>query len=431
MLLVAGFEGFSQKLYFIYLQSETEQPFFVRMNDKTFNATASGYLILPQLKDSSYQLKVGFPQNKWNEQVFSVDIKSKDRGYLLKNFGEKGWGLFDLQTMGVQMSVNSGNEKATNMETIQVSTFTEILAKAANDPSLKEKPVFAVARQEEKKVHPPAIEKETVAFAAQPLNEAKDSTKNEETPKPDIKSSAAINPEKATDIKEVNAEPITKVKEEAPPAAKEEIVQKDVAPAIISKDTMADKQEAKAVVLQEYKKSVVVKKSESSTTEGFGLSYVDQYPDGHKDTIQIIIPNPPGSLVKTDEQAQPADEKRFLDITDQSKERKVVVKNIDHSCSATASESEFLRLRRKMAGQKTEEAMINEARKAFKAKCFTIVHIKNLGNLFLNEAGKFQFYEAAYPYSSDRNNFTALQSELKENYFIHRFKNLVKASDNL
>ena len=431
MLLVAGFEGFSQKLYFIYLQSETEQPFFVRMNDKTFNSTASGYLILPQLKDSSYQLKVGFPQNKWNEQVFSVDIKSKDRGYLLKNFGEKGWGLFDLQTMGVQMSVNSGNEKATNMETIQVSTFTEILAKAANDPSLKEKPVFAVARQEEKKVHPPAIEKETVAFAAQPLNEAKDSTKNEETPKPDIKSSAAINPEKATDIKEVNAEPITKVKEEAPPAAKEEIVQKDVAPAIFSKDTMADKQEAKAVVLQEYKKSVVVKKSESSTTEGFGLSYVDQYPDGHKDTIQIIIPNPPGSLVKTDEQAQPADEKRFLDITDQSKERKVVVKNIDHSCSATASESEFLRLRRKMAGQKTEEAMINEARKAFKAKCFTIVHIKNLGNLFLNEAGKFQFYEAAYPYSSDRNNFTALQSELKENYFIHRFKNLVKSSDNL
>jgi hypothetical protein len=51
---------------------------------------------------------------------------------------------------------------------------------------------------------------------------------------------------------------------------------------------------------------------------------------------------------------------------------------------------------------------------------------KELGNLFLNEAGKFQFYEAAYPFSSDKDNFAVLQTELKDNYFIHRFKNLVK-----
>ena len=79
-----------------------------------------------------------------------------------------------------------------------------------------------------------------------------------------------------------------------------------------------------------------------------------------------------------------------------------------------------------MAGQKSEEAMIEEARKAFKAKCYSTEQIKNLGNLFLNEAAKFQFYEAVYPYSTDRDNFTVLQTELKDNYFIHRFRNLVK-----
>jgi hypothetical protein len=170
----------------------------------------------------------------------------------------------------------------------------------------------------------------------------------------------------------------------------------------------------------------VVKRSESSTTEGFGLTFVDQYADGQKDTIQIVIPN--STTLFTKEKEQLADEKKFLDITEQSKEILPSVKKVDkNNCSSIASESDFLKLRKKMAGQKTEEAMINEAKKGFKPKCFTIEQIKNLGNLFLNEASKFQFYEAAYPNSSDRDNFAVLQTELKENYFIHRFKNLVKA----
>src|SRR5687767_4844812 len=99
--------AFSQKVYFIYLQSEAEQPFFVKINEKTYGSTSSGYLILSQLKDSSYNFKIGFPQNKWPDQQFSVDIKTKDHGYLLKNFAEKGWGLFDLQKSGVLMSAEN------------------------------------------------------------------------------------------------------------------------------------------------------------------------------------------------------------------------------------------------------------------------------------------------------------------------------------
>jgi hypothetical protein len=78
-----------------------------------------------------------------------------------------------------------------------------------------------------------------------------------------------------------------------------------------------------------------------------------------------------------------------------------------------------------MAAQKTDEQMINESKKVFKSKCFTTEQVKNLGNLFLNEAGKFQFYETAYPFNSDQNNFTSLQLELKDAYFIHRFKKMV------
>ena len=38
----------------------------------------------------------------------------------------------------------------------------------------------------------------------------------------------------------------------------------------------------------------------------------------------------------------------------------------------------------------------------------------------------FNFMRLHIPYSSDKDNFTVLQTELKDNYFIHRFKNLIK-----
>src|ERR1043165_3490105 len=89
----------SQKVYFIYLQNESDQPFFVRLNDKIYNSSGKGYLILSKLRDSTQAFSIGFPENKWPEQKFEVKMGAKDHGYMLKNFGEKGWGLFDLHTL--------------------------------------------------------------------------------------------------------------------------------------------------------------------------------------------------------------------------------------------------------------------------------------------------------------------------------------------
>src|SRR5688572_1415967 len=412
ILLVSCLESFSQKTYFIYIQSETDHPFFVQINEKTYSSTASGYLILSKLKDSSYSFKVGFPQNKWPDQRFSMDIKSRDRGFLLKNFGKKGWGLFDLQTMGVQMSVENAVDNAGKTEMREVSAFTNILSKAANDPSLKDKPVFAVNKKEEKTViSQPVVKEEPIALKVQPVVDSvrtsEPLTKNEERP---------------VAVKEEIPQ-----KESPPVIVKEKTIKTEPSPVLVKEQVIPQKEEIKATPEQEHKKSVVVKKSESSTTEGFGITFVDEYADGEKDTIQIIIPNQTSILANMD--GQPEDESRFIDVKELPRQDKLAsTKNIaNNNCSSVASENDFLKLRKKMVGQKTDDSMINEAEKVFKAKCFTIEQVKNLGNLFLNEAGKFQFYEAAYPHSSDRDNFTVLQAEFKDNYFIHRFKNLVKA----
>lgn len=416
---------FSQKVYFVYLQSEAEQPFFVKINEKIYNSSAAGYLILSQLKDSSYNFKVGFPQNKWSDQQFSVDIKSKDRGYLLKNFGEKGWGLFDLQTLGVQMSAEN-HAKVVKTEMKEVSAFTEILSKAANDPSLKEKPVFAVIKKEEKtETVQPAIVKTEKTIPNEPsVTEPLAQLKKDETPEsvqaPDIKEEKVVLKEQLT------GEPDTQLKKEDPHIVGEKIEKKEVSPVVLTRDEIvSQKEDVKTVPAQEYKKSVVVKRSESSTTEGFGLTFVDQYDNGQKDTIHIVIPKSVALTKDPGELRQ--DEKQFLDITTETKEvKEPVAKNINN-CTSTASESDFIRLRKRMAAQMTEDAMINEAKRVFKKECFTTEQIKHLGSLFRNEPARFQFFEAAYPYSKDRDNFAVLQEELKENYFIYRFKNLLKS----
>jgi len=155
LFLVILFTASSQKVYFVYLQSEQEQPFFVKMNDKVLSSTASGYLILSKLHDSSYNFTIGFPQNKWPEKSFSVSVNHKDHGFLLKNFGEDGWGLFDLQNMSVQMA--KSNERADidiKKEPVKKdeSVFTQILAKASDDSTLLEKPDLAQIKEEKKEV---------------------------------------------------------------------------------------------------------------------------------------------------------------------------------------------------------------------------------------------------------------------------------------
>ena len=78
-----------------------------------------------------------------------------------------------------------------------------------------------------------------------------------------------------------------------------------------------------------------------------------------------------------------------------------------------------------MAGKLTDELMVDEAKKLFKKQCFTTEQIRNLSALFLTSAGKYQFFDAAFTSVSDKNNFPSLESEIKDAYYLKRFKALV------
>ena len=523
--------GFCQRVYFVYLQSDQEQPFFVRINEKTHSSSEGGYLILSKLKDSIYTMGIGFPGGKWPEQKFTITVKGKDQGYVLRNFNEKGWGLIDIQTASIQMAAPVPQKSSSKTEARETSAFTSLLALAADDPTLKDKPV--VAKVEEKPIikTEPAneeikdkvkVEEIVVAKTEPPKVEekvdVKDKVKVEENavakiepPKEPVKrenpkeqgkdkinvdsisssrhaalavTSASI--EDKAKVKEdsisTSASPLTedkakvKVKEDVKVREDSISTSTSISPSASIKEQEAVRQdEPKQPDAPDYKPSVVRRRSESSTTEGFGLTFIDQHNNGSIDTITILIPNP--KPIVTQVKAVPREEKKFLDISSEKDENnekvkedsisapasedKVKVKEDSISASAsrhaslavedkakvkedsissttqpltpstspckdTATDSDFLKLRRGMAAVESDDEMLDEARKYFKTKCFTTQQIKNLGALFLSDGGKYKFYDLAYGYVSDADKFPSLQSELKEEYYINRFKAMLK-----
>ncbi len=128
----------AQQVHFIYIQADNKQPFSVELNGKYYSSSSIGYIILPKLTDSTYTLKINFAKNSYPEQSFIVNVAGKDYGYALKNFDDKGWGLFNFQTTDVVMNNNtttSQNDPQPSTVTNN-SAFGNMLADVVNDKSI-------------------------------------------------------------------------------------------------------------------------------------------------------------------------------------------------------------------------------------------------------------------------------------------------------
>jgi hypothetical protein len=113
----------------------------------------------------------------------------------------------------------------------------------------------------------------------------------------------------------------------------------------------------------------------------------------------------------------------FIEDKKESGLEKSTIKN--SNCADYAGEEDFLKLRKKMAAENKNEDMIKVAKKMFRSKCFTTDHIKNLSGLFLNDDGKYNFFDAAYPFVSDSGSFYTLEALLSDTYYINRFKAMI------
>ena len=416
----------AQKVYFVYLQSDNQQPFYARMGEKIYNSNPSGYLILSSLRDSNYSINIGMQGSQSPDQAYSIPVNRKDQGFLLKSFGDKGWGLFNLINMSVIMPASNAVNAVQSIKTEKRpdNPFTDLLAKAADDSTIKEKPI--VVRTDEKKESIPAVTDKK----DEPISEIKENSparqeeiKKETSP---IEKKEEPRPDSSAILKQIEEDKrLAQIRADSVQAAKkyEDELQRQQD---LKRQDSVEKAKSEIVTEAEYKKSTVKLKSESSTTTGIGLVFLDMLSDQITDTIRILIPP---DYKKENPAGLKPDEKKFLDITSNDSIKKdgpkaMTVKT--NNCREVATEDDFFRLRKKMAGENSDNSMIAEASKVFKTKCFSTTQIKNLGTLFLVDEFRYKFFDAAYQYVSDVENFASLESELKDDYYINRFKAMLR-----
>jgi Domain of unknown function (DUF4476) len=516
LFFVVVFNAFSQQNHFVYVQTENKQPFYIKLNNKLLSSSASGYLIIPKLQDGNYELTIGFPKNEWLGQNITCEVNKKDAGYLLKDFGDKGWGLFNFQTMEVVMSGNvaAGNKTAIKEDKKEPVTTAPPLTVGMDSAMVKKTKDKPVIKEEVKSVVD-AVKKDTVTIDSAIVKKTEDKPVIKEAIKPFVdavkKDPVTIAPPLPVTIdsamvKKTEDKPI--IKEAIKPV--DDAVKKEVITAIppvsaVADSVIVEKAEDKPVIKEAIQSAAdtlkknaipltapITKLLSASTADGAEMIYVDNA-NGKPDTVRVFIPiqkdttvtpvqprkkqeEPKVELQKTDVQKvkvpQPEEPKietkkevpktmdtKFIDITlpnpnakpdtaakqvkpeiiaekkpdtnavpvpEKQKENitKPALPNSD--CKSLATEDDFLKLRKKMAAEINEDDMVDIARKTFKTKCFTTTQIKNLCVLFLNDEARYKFFDTAYPFVSDSANFNTLEVLLTDNYFITRFKAMIR-----
>ena len=91
--------------YFVLIQADDNQAFYVRLNGELYGSSSSGHLILSRLRDSLYTLNIGFPGQAYPEQRYLLDIHRKDQTLRLRQV-ENNWKLYDSQGLPLTIAVD-------------------------------------------------------------------------------------------------------------------------------------------------------------------------------------------------------------------------------------------------------------------------------------------------------------------------------------
>ena len=123
--------------YFIYLQSERSQPFYVRYDGKLLSSSDKGYLIISRMHAGTASLRIGFANSNSPEQQFLVKLTgSNDQGYLIKKDGDNGYALYNLQTFAaIRPNTNKDVHKEPVAAAVVKDTVVEVAAAPAPAPA--------------------------------------------------------------------------------------------------------------------------------------------------------------------------------------------------------------------------------------------------------------------------------------------------------
>jgi hypothetical protein len=350
------------------------------MDKRIVSSSVSGYIILGGLADSTYHLSFGFPKNEWPGQNVTITIKETDAGYLLKNPGEKGWVLFNLQTMQVLIPEKGiANKDAAETETLK-DDFSTILAAVVNDPRIAQRII---------------TRGDTLAAEKSPEFKVAEKPLVKEEGKPGL-----------------NKAGITKMGYDAGPGGIN-ITYLDIVNGIADTIQLVIPYAAVQPVKQAGTAKQAKTKDGSTNKDERFIGMELQNPNAKTDTVKVT-----DQVIR---EKKPSSNELTKALADSPvKEIKATAGN--SKCKTAASYDDFINLRKLMAAEESYEGMINTAHKKFRMNCYTTEQVKNLGTMFLNDEGKYRFYVSAYPFVLDSQNFVTLENQLTDKFFITKFR---------
>ena len=384
---------------YVYIQHEDKTPFFVVLQGKKYRSNATGYLLISKIANTNNELLLGFGNDQNPSYAFNYHPQGKDGGLTLKKNAAGDYGLYNIKP----------NKPKTNNTT---DAFGQMLASVVDDSTLTVNDAMAATTTSSTKIPTQASINSTdttptlttiadtttsITRSIVKSKEVEDSTSTTVTfleSYGDVTDTITIRIEKATDISEALKKQVVSLtinrNEPSQPTAK------DTIPASLTANEKTDTNTTTTATKAPPTDTVATNNSPKGVA---GNPYFQPAPD--------TVATSEKSNSSTPTVTRPAS---------------------GATCKISASNDDFVKLRKRMVSNGVEAKMIVIAQKVFGEKCFTVEQIKQLGIMFLTDDGRYNFFEMAFAYTIDVVGFATLETQLIQSTNKEKFMQLIRSA---
>lgn len=157
LCLITGLLFFSlasgQTGHYLFVQTENNQPFYMRIMGTNLSSNATGYLLIPKLTDGEYEIMIGFALSD-KEHKFNFKVEGKDLGFSLKQELDNNWTLFNLVDFSLIKGQSVNIQPKEEKKQPEVIAPTETSKEAPKEQDLKSSGKEAVQNLKPVKVLP-------------------------------------------------------------------------------------------------------------------------------------------------------------------------------------------------------------------------------------------------------------------------------------
>jgi len=401
-VILSGVVSSSKAQHYFFIEADNQQAFYIKKNDSIYSSSANGFLIIPRNTEKEFTITVGFPMNKFPEVQFKLDEMDRDKGFQLKNFQEKGWGLFDRSSLLVIMqSANDVKvvENKVNKPQVEAGDFANMLSEVTDDKTLlaKGKTVLKAAPKN---------------ADSKPLSKpVKPASKPEAKPNQQVQTTTSV---------------AVQVKPEAKP---NQLVQATTSAASQVKPEIKPNQSVQLIT-----NTITKVKVDSSEKGMLSIKYIDKSAEGKADVVDLKIEVPISQVAKsnaeTDDLLNKQKQNELTNLQKKEDSSKLNTQSLGLQSPSIctfpkASEKDIKYIQRKLLGYVKGEEQVDFAEKGYKNKCFTTNQTMEISWFLLNEDMRLAFFKRIVNLIADQENVKLLESGFVKEDNIKSFREFI------